>query len=93
MNAHELVDRALEVLAAQKGSLDALVRAILMFITLRARQSWERDHQIEAIWDFGLAPYMSEEDWQVDDEALHEPFADFQSEQDRKQLRHAAKAS
>lgn len=49
MNARELVDRALDVLAAQKGSLDAVVRVILVFITLRARQSWGRDHQLDVI--------------------------------------------
>lgn len=83
IDARELVDRALEVLAAQKGSLDNVVRAILMFITLRARQSWGRDHQLDAIWDFGLAPYMSEEDWQVDDEVHSKPFADFPSDRER----------
>jgi integrase len=82
-NARDLVDRALEVLAAQKGSLDSIVRAILMFITLRARQSWGQSHRYDAAWDFGLAPYISEEDWQLDDEHYVEPFADFDSDQDR----------
>jgi integrase len=52
-DARELVDRALEILAARKGSYDAVVLGILIFMTLRARQSWGRDHEREANWDFG----------------------------------------
>jgi integrase len=81
--ARDLVDRALEILAARKGSLDLVVRALLTVITLRARQSWGRDHAREANWDFGLIPYMDEEDFEDADDDHSEPYPGYDSGQDR----------
>ena len=53
LEGRDLVDRALEILAARKGSLDPVIRAFLMLITFRARESWGGDHKREADWDSG----------------------------------------
>ena len=38
--ARDLVDRAFELFAARKGSLDPVIRACLTIINVQARQSW-----------------------------------------------------
>lgn len=83
-DARDLVDRAFEVWAARKGSLDPVVRAMLTFITLRVRQSWSRLHEIEANWDFGLVFCGVDEDEEGDaDFDVPEPLPGFDSDEER----------
>lgn len=80
-----LVDRALEVWTARNGSLDAVVRAILTFMTLRVRQSWGPHHKREAGWDFGLHFYPADdEDDTAEDQ--HAALPGFDTDLDREEF-------
>jgi integrase len=79
-DAKLLVDRALELMAARNGSLDSVIRAVLTFMTLRARQSWGRKHLREAEWDFGLIFHDNDEDGA---EAPSDPLPGFDTDDER----------
>lgn len=80
--AKDLVDRAIEVLAARLGTLDAAIRANLLLIAHQARQSWSRQHALDASWDLGIIPTYDDEDVWNDNEPS-EAFPGFDNEVER----------
>lgn len=79
--AKELVDRALDLLAVRLGTLDAAVRANLLLIAYQARQSWGRQHGLDADLDLGILP-SCDDDADNDNEST-EAFPGFDNEVER----------
>ncbi|WP_150125400.1 site-specific integrase [Sphingomonas sp. LM7] len=77
----ELVDEGLGVLAARKGSLDNVVYAMLLALSMRVRNSWGKEHAWRAAQHLGAPPIMTIDDFSDADEEA--PLAGFEAQNER----------